>query len=491
MVENRRIKKNLYDLAMKEYKSKRLKEINGYHVKKAVLLQRGYGPSIIVAGLKGQIVPYILLADYGDHYRLYYLLENGVIINAINVSKSEFDRDRLKFEKATTKLFQIPAPELPPKRVEKLKKQLNEKFHHYLLQLEKETSCKKRTIPIITIYQATNETKTIIKREQDFIKFPVSLVMHKLLDGLLWREAYRLLIPSFVKASEYANLLTILGTYFHIQPSQRKFWLNYWEPKLKLKLTAVKMNNSLFNSFLQFLCFLGKYEEKKLKDAQIERILTRFQNLSKKDISLTELAAQIYLELANHEGSFNIKAALFFILSDQFKTALKILKELSHFSQTEEIEQFRQAAEYLASLQLSKIYSKPMQLKVNTALSNLFMETLKFVKTRIIEIRRIHKPRGTYSQPLKIQLKLQNHSDLMLRNIKIIDQLPKKSEATVLTSNTFSLPKLPPKKDISVEYEVLFTKSQKFVFNRGRLIFEDEFQNTYSQSIPTTSLKVR
>ena len=138
---------------MKEYKEKRPSEIIGYRLKLSVLLQRGLGPNLILSGLKGQTVPYLLVANYGDHYRLYYILEDGRMLSAINVPIPEFEREQLKFQKATTPLFVIPKPEVPESKIEKVKKQLNEKFHHYIDLIEKQTSAKVRNIPLITIYQ--------------------------------------------------------------------------------------------------------------------------------------------------------------------------------------------------------------------------------------------------------------------------------------------------------------------------------------------------
>ena len=172
-MENRLLKKKLYEIALREYRDKRPTSIIGYRVKKSVVLQRGYGPSIIVSGLKGRVVPYLLLADYGEQYRLYYYLENGLLLNATNVPKAEFERESLKFQKATTQLFQIPKPSVPEKRAEKLKKQLNEKFQQFVNLIEKQTSCKIKLVPIITIYQDPVETKLVIKRERNFIKIPL------------------------------------------------------------------------------------------------------------------------------------------------------------------------------------------------------------------------------------------------------------------------------------------------------------------------------
>ena len=50
-MSNRAIVKRLYEFAVKEYREKRPIGIIGYRVKLSVVLQRGYGPSLILSGM--------------------------------------------------------------------------------------------------------------------------------------------------------------------------------------------------------------------------------------------------------------------------------------------------------------------------------------------------------------------------------------------------------------------------------------------------------
>ncbi len=491
-MENRLIKKRLYEIALKEFKDKRPTEIIGYRVKKAVILHRGYGPSIILSGLKGKVVPFLLLANYGEQFRLYYLLENGVIINAINIPKEDFERESLKFQKATSKLFQIPKPQMPEKQVEKLKKLFNEKFQKYIALIEKETSCKIKNIPIITLYQPSVGSKATIKRERDFIRYPVDLVGHKLLDGFLAREAYRLVLPSFIRKTSYTKLFGVAGAYFQLPKSMSPDWIRYWEPTLSLKTIVTPIKYTLFHEFLTFLCYLGRFESGKFSDSQIKKIFSDFPEHVKKGRSNPEIAAHCYLNMANHEGFYNIKAALFFILANQFKQARKVLKELSKFSQTNDVQTIRIQSEYLASFQLAKIFSNETNLKsISVDTHALFQVALEHIKNQIAEITRSHDSKGSISEPITIRLKIKNHSDLSLKNLNLSDNLPKKSKIEFIGANSVFLNQLPPKKEITFEYQIISEIPQKMSFKTGKLVFEDAFSNHYAQSIPPTQIIIK
>ncbi|MHA1648989.1 MAG: hypothetical protein ACTSYB_02255, partial [Candidatus Helarchaeota archaeon] len=234
-MHDRYVVKKLRDLALKEFREKRPNQILGIRVKKSVLLQRGFGPSIILSGLNGQAVPFLLLADYGEYYRLYYFLENGIMLNAINIPRKQFEREQLKFEKATKKLFQFPKPQIPERKLEHYKQRLNTRFKNYLNSIEKQTSCKLPEIPLITIYQSPLEDKLVIKRERNFIKIPIELVTHELIDGFLLREAYRLVFPSFIKETEQELVYRLIGAYHFLPKSIKPKWLVYWSKKYPLK----------------------------------------------------------------------------------------------------------------------------------------------------------------------------------------------------------------------------------------------------------------
>ncbi|NVM54829.1 MAG: hypothetical protein HWN66_14090, partial [Candidatus Helarchaeota archaeon] len=477
-MQSRLIVKQLRKKALKEYKEKRPTEIFGYRVKKSVVLHRGFGPSIIVSGLKGRIVPYLLLANYGDHYRLYYILENGVTLSAINILTSEFERERLKFQKATTQLFQIPKPPVSEKRIEKIKKQINEKFQYYIAQIEKQTSCKVKTLPIITVYQSSEETKVIIKRERNFIKFPVELISHKLIDGFLAREAYKLVFPTFIRKTKQAKLFEIMGAYLFLTKLLKKDWLQYWEPKEPFKAKLTKIGEAKFYLLLQFLCYLGKYESTLFLDSQIGKIISIFPELAQKTDKMPDIAAQCYLQLANHEGYFIIKAAFFFILANRFKEAKKALKELSKFTQSDQIRSLRVQCEHLVSLQLAKFYSSGLDLNLFASdIQELYTVTLEHVKIQVLEVKRIHKQRVSTSESITIELKIKNLTDLTFLNIKLTDNPPKKSQLELLSSNTFHFTQLSPNEKITCEYQVSCKTPQKIWFKNGHLSFEDNYNN--------------
>jgi len=491
-LQNRLIVKSLHDFALKEYKEKRPTEILGYRVKLSVLLQRGFGPSIILRGIGGQAVPYLILANYGSQYRLYYFLENGRLLNAINIEKQEFELEEAKFQKATAKLFQIPKPSVPENKLEKLKKQLNDKFQQFLTQIEKQTSCKIKTTPIITVYQSPLETKLIIKREQNFIKMPLEIITHKLIDGFLLREAYSLIFPSFIKKTKHADLLRLVGAYYLLPKSLHTDWIQYWEPREPLKIKLSQLNEPSLNSYLRFLCYFGKYESTPFLDPQLEKYSSIFFNLLGKTESISEIAAQCYLQLANHQGFFIIKAALFFILANRLKEAKKVLKELSQFAQLKEIHDLRIQCEFLASFQISKIYSSKFLLEsVSRDLQKLYSETFDYIKTQLFEVKRIHKLEYFSSEAIRVKLKIKNLSDIPFQNIKLTDELPKKSQIEKFSSNTFYFAQIRPSEETSCEYEFSCETPQKLPFKNGTLTFEDTYGNHYVQLIPITLLNVQ
>lgn len=491
LLQDRLITQKLRKFALKEYKEKRPTEIFGYRVKKSILLQRGFGPSIILSGLKGKVAPFLILANYGDHYRLYFILENGVTLNAINIPAKEFERERLKFQKATTQLFQIPRPEVPKKKLEKIKKQINEKFHQYVALIEKQTSCKIKNVPIITIYQSPVESKLVIKRERDFIKLPLELISHKLIDGFIAREAYRQLFPVFIRKTEHSKLFGLIGTFFLLPKTLKEDWLQYWEPKVKFKKKLTQINEPLFNLLLRFLWYLGKHEISPFSDAQLKKIYKIFPKLAKKTENLPDIAAQCYLQLANHKGYFILKASFFFILANRLKDARQALKELSKFTQSDEIRDLRIQCEYLLTFQLAKIYSSDLNLESYAPdVQGLFSEILNHIKNQVLEVKRIHKQKGSPSKSIKIKFNIRNLSDLTLNNIKLVDNLPKKSQAEVVGPNSFNFSQLSPKQNVTCKYKITSNVPQKIWFKNGNLTFQDSHGNHYVQTISSTVLHI-
>lgn len=486
-MQNRAIVKRLYELALKEYREKRPVGIVGYRVKLSVLLQRGYGPSLILSGLKGQAVPFLLLANYGDNYRLYYILEDGRMISAINIPTADFEREQLKFQKATTKLFEIPKPEVPENKIEKVKKQLNEKFQHYIEVIKKQTSCNVRKIPLITIYQPSLEEKLVIKREPDFIKFPLELVTHNLIDGFLITEAYKLIFPKFVRKTKQMRLFCNIGAYFLLTKTLKQDWLDYWEPKMPFKAKITQLNEPLFHSFIHFLCYLGKFETDSFDDEQFEKIFSIFSEISLKTESNPEIAAHSYLQLANHEGLFVLKAALFFILANKMDDALKILKELAKFTQSEDIKKIRILCEQLATFQLSKIYSASVEIEsISLNIQKLFIGALEQIKNRVLEIKRLHKENARVDESITIKLEIRNMTDLTFQNLVLKDELPKKRFINLISSNTFQFAQILPKKIVKVEYQLSTHIPSKIRFDNGSITFEDSYGNRYTQSISPT-----
>jgi hypothetical protein len=486
-LQNRSIVKRLYEIALKEYKEKRPSEIAGYRLKLSVLLQRGLGPGLILSGLKGQAVPYLLVANYGDHYRLYYILEDGRMLNADNVPTPEFDREQLKFQKATTKLFVIPKPEVPESKIEKVKKQLNEKFRYYIDLIEKQTFAKVRNIPVITIYQTSIDEKLVIRREADFIKFPLELVTHKLIEGFLITEAYRLIFPQFVQKTKHMRSLWNIGAYFLLAKTLKEEWLNYWESKEPLRERTTQINEALFHAFVHFLTYLGKFETTTFEDEQFEKIFSIFSKISKKTDSNPEIAAQCYLQLANHEGNFILKAALYFILAKQIDDAVKILKELAKFAVPEEIQKAKTVCEELATGQLSKLYSPSFEtVSFPLDIQKLFNEAFEQVKTRVLEINRIHKEKGKLNDPFTIKIEIRNKTDLTFQHLILKDELPSKPTIDFLSSNSFNLPQISPHQIISVEYQINCAIPAKLRLDNGSITFEDLYEHRYIQNLLST-----
>jgi hypothetical protein len=479
-------------MALKEYREKRPSSVTGFRVKKAVILQRGYGPSIIVSGLKGQVPPYLLLADYGDHYRLYYLLENGITLNAINIPKAEFIREELKFQKATSQLFQIPKATVPESKLEKLKTQINAKFQNYLSSIEKQTSCAPKHVPIITIYQDPLETKAIIKRERDLLKFPLELITHQLLDGFIAREAYRLALPSFIKKTTQRKLLELIGPYYLIAKTLQTDWLRFWDKKFQLKAKVTQLPESFFHTYLQFLNYLAAYESSYLSDPQLDKILATFSRLSQEIGSNPRLAAYCYLDLDDHDPVSKIKASLFFILATQLKDATDALKQIPKKSQQPGIQQLKTYCKDLVTYHLSRVYATELESTVNSLrIEKLMNEAVALIKSSVLLVERIHAKSYPLDEPITITLRVKNLSDLVLKEIATTDNLPSKAQLQLITSNKFYFTQIRPQQTLTCEYEITGSAPQKVWFKNGRLTFEDTYGNHYVQTIPPTHLQMK
>ena len=259
---------------------------------------------------------------------------------------------------------------------------------------------------------------------------------------------------------------------------------------IKIKISSV--SELQFNTFLRFLCYLGKYESKPFLDPQVAKIFSMYPDLTKKTDLIPEIAAQCYLQLANHEGYFNIKAAFFFILANNLKEAKHTLKELSKFTQTTEIEQLRNQAEFLASYKLGKLYSSEIKLDMfSSDIQAIFNETLEHVKKQVLEVRRIHKQRYSTADEVNIKIKIKNLADIPFMNLKIIDPPPKKAQVDILESNSFYFPQIGPNKELTCEYHLGPKAPQKISFKNGSITFEDSYGTHYVQTIPTTRLQIQ
>ncbi len=479
-------------MALKEYKEKRPTSVTGFRVKKAVILQRGYGPSIILSGLKGQVPPYLLLADYGDHYRLYYLLENGITLNAINIPKAEFAREELKFQKATSQLFQIPKAAVPESKLEKLKKQINAKFQNYLSSIEKQTSCAPRHLPIITVYQDPLETKAIIKCERDLLKFPLELITHQLLDGFIAREAYKLALPPFIKKAAQRKLLELIGSYYLIAKTLQADWLRFWDRKFQLKEKIHQFSESFFYTYLQFLNYIGAYETSYLSESQLDKILTTFSRLYQEIESKHILAANCYLNLDASDSISKIKAALYFILATQLKDAADALKQIPKKSQQPGIQQLKTYCKDLVTYHLSRVYSTDLESPITSLrIEKLMNDAVAQIKSSVLLVERLHAKSSPLDEPITVTLRIRNLSDLLLKEITITDNFPSKAQLQLTSPNKFYFTQIPPQQAITCEYEISGSIPQKIWFKNGRLTFEDTYGNHYVETIPPTYLQMK
>jgi len=491
-VQDRRIRKTLYEKALKEYRDKRPNSIVGFRVKKSVLLQRGYGPSILVSGLKGQIPPYLLLADYGSHLRLYYILENGIIVNAINIPKEDFTHEELKFQKATSKLFRIPKFVVPEKKLEKLKRQINAKFQTILSRIERQTSCNATKVPIITIYQDPVEAKAIIKREEYFLKFPLELINHKLRDGFIIREAFKLVLPLFTKKTAQKKILELIGTYHLLAKTLRPDWLEFWNKNPKFRETLAILTEPIFNSYLQFLRYLSNYELSFITDPFIDTIFSTFTKQSQQLQSNPEMAAYCYLNIDKIDSRSKIKAVLFFILAEQFDAAKNVLKRIPKRPESGEIQELRKLCQDLVAFRLSHLYT----IDINSAIPfptirKLFYEARDLIQSKVLYVRRIHDPKHLINEPIIIKLKIENQSDLIIKNLEIDDIISPKLKVELMNSPKFYFTQVEPHQSISCEYTIKGFVPQSVWFKNGRLIFEDVYGHHYIEAIPTTYLQIK
>lgn len=491
-MQDRFIIKKLYDFSLKEYREKRPTEIIGYRVKKSVLLHRGYGPSIIVSGLQGQIVPFLILANYKEYVRLYYIIENGAIINAINIDMRDFQQEQLKFEKATKKLFQIPKSTVPEKKIEKIKQQLNEKFHNFISQIEKLTAIKFKQVPLITIYQEPIESKIIIKREKDVIKLPLELINHALLEGFLAREALRLIIASFVQNTEHAKKLELMGSYHLINKSLQQDWRQFWSKKSHIEKQMISLKQQLFFNYLNFLNFIGKYEMKRINDSKLQLILTTFSEFSPETERFPELAAKAYLDIANGEEYFLLRTALFYLLAHNPKNALKCLKEIPKSSKSENYSELFNYCEGIASYRFINILSSESNFKsIPLEFQDHFRDAFTEIQKQLLEIQRTHPQKSALNKSITIKFKIKNPTDLTFKNLRLSDPLPKRTVYEIIGNDSFYFPELTPNQTLSCEYELICTSPQKnFLFKNGNITFEDTFNNNYVQIIEITSIQI-
>ncbi len=246
-------------------------------------------------------------------------------------------------------------------------------------------------------------------------------------------EAYRLVFPQFVQKTKHIRPLWNMGAFFLLSKTLKQEWLNYWETNEPLKDKITKINEALFHSFVHFLPYLGKFDTISFEDEPFEKTPSIFSKFSPKTTSTPEIAVQCYLQLAYHQESFILKAALYFILAKKMNEAVKNLKELAKFFLTEEIQKARTFCEQLATGQLSNLYSPSFDVaSIPLNIQKLFNEAFEQVKSRVLEIKGLHKDKGTLNEPITVKIEIRNITDLTFQNAILKAELASKPRVSLL-----------------------------------------------------------
>jgi hypothetical protein len=205
-----------------------------------------------------------------------------------------------------------------------------------------------------------------------------------------------------------------------------------------------------------------------------------------------ELAANCYVNLAEYEELFGIKAVLFYILANQLKAAKDALKRIPKKPKSTLIHALKGYCEDLTSYRFSKLLNSDVGAAFASAnLNTLFTEAFDVLKAHIISVERLHAPKYPINETITVQLKIKNLSDLWFHSININDELSKKTTVDLISPNKFYFTKLQPRDTRTCEYELAASSAQKLWFKNGRLTFEDPSGNHYVVTIPPTSLQIK
>ncbi|NHJ24114.1 MAG: hypothetical protein EAX89_06040 [Candidatus Lokiarchaeota archaeon] len=331
-MEPRNILKTLAHFAEREYKEKRPKSVKIYRVKSKSVLTRGVLPSLQIKQV-GPIA-FLVIADYGEHYRCYNFSRQGILISGDNVEPSpKFLKD---LEKSTKLEFQLPKKE-PITHPKDISAQIQDIFKRHINRLNSLIGIniiippfrlREIFITLITQYTTLNqeELEIIIVSEifthylKNVINLPQILpkiVSHNLISMILthiyFNFKYSLQIGHQFSLSEkllkqqtdipFDNAITLynLSKEFVINriASLSKNHLTLliksihnilsFIPLYQIELSSSEIVNLHRELYKYLNCFLEKKEENKKYQISFSEIATLYYN-----ISTTEFSKQIF-----------------------------------------------------------------------------------------------------------------------------------------------------------------------------------------------------
>ncbi len=477
--------KKLYGFAVKEYKEKKPKNIQGYMIKKRSIFSKGFSPSFQLQSQLTLQISYLIIVNYGSTVRVYYFSSELLQLGAKNLNSKEFMKMMKKIKKSVKKIFEVPHKTkeqlIEEKRtayskiISHLKhlrldfKELQEKFDREHKAIRKKTGLKGKLKTVtLTDKKLTNIKRFGVMIKESYLYISLYCLNSKYLNIIVFREIILSLLPGWIDDSLKIDL-AFLGTCCLISATERDLLLEKWSPPGDPNLIRMLDGEKLV-PIIGFLAYLNKYIDIPSLTEEETKILFRLM-LEEHSRGHAWMAERFFSNLVPDNeitrDIFIAKRLLFRFLSGEHVEANQI-----------KFGTFSKPCLSLATRKLFDFYETYQRLeKIPRGLNHLIQDVLKKINPVQITRNFTRKDKSW----IELSIIISNNSDLILAPKKIRDS----SYSGLDVKGDLNFKKLYPESVMELKIQVNLPEGQSFTLSPIQLTLIDDFKNEYHVKVPS------
>ncbi len=493
MVKNRtrEIPKILKEIALREFKSKRPDRLEIRRARNTQIFRRGFGPQVAVLS-REKSIPYLMVLDYKNEFRVYQITEDARIVGGQNFTKEEFEKVKKNIIKYTNIIYKIIRPKPKEFTIEDLKEQINQDFKRIYQNLSNKINLQLRRLPYFSItpeYIAPNLRFGVFNEKNDIIILSDQYI-GKELKIIFYREIFIRLIPNFLSENVRARI-GLLSTYCLLDELVEKNLVKeIWEKIEKIPFNLNDFDRHKILKLIKLLITFNKYNIFNFNEFESMKFIDYLLKLVEKS-SYNEIFAILYMNLyndkeinQNYRKNFLEYSICYYFLADQADKVPELLEKLEN-NGIQELFYYLYELDWIKiKRNLDLINNRPKKLK------NLVERVIKNVGRRLIEIKII-----PIQSDLQVDSKLQinymiiNKSKNNFYELKLKKVLFKpRNSMKILDSQTLKIYKLGPGESIESYLKFKILRPGKIVF-KG-IIIECRDENEQNYEFESNELKI-